>query len=143
MIIDQAQHYREKVIGLLSTEQLPVADLPVSLDHFMVAIQDAIVVGVIGLEIYGQYGLLRSLAVQPDQRGNGIAGKLLKRIEALAGLKKLRAIILLTETAPDYFSRKGYQAISRSDAPVEIQQSSEFSHVCPVSAVVMKKTLNN
>lgn len=141
MITDQAQHYKDQVTALLAAEKLPVADLPHTLDNFVVAIEDAAVIGVAGLEIYGNYGLLRSLAVSADYRGNGIAAKLLGQIEALAALKALKEIYLLTETAPGYFEGKGYGKITRADVPTEVQGSSEFSHVCPQSAIVMKKSI--
>ncbi|HMG07659.1 MAG TPA: arsenic resistance N-acetyltransferase ArsN2 [Mucilaginibacter sp.] len=141
MIIDQAQSYRAEVIALLAAEKLPVADLPQTLDSFIVAIQDGTVIGVAGIEVYGTYGLLRSLAVKPAYRSSGIAGKLLGRIDAMSNLKQLSALYLLTETSPGYFEKKNFQKITREDVPAEVQQSSEFSHVCPVSAIVMKKTL--
>lgn len=141
MIIDQAQPYKEKVIELLAAEKLPVADLPEKLDNFIVAIQDGIVVGVGGVEVYGNNGLLRSLAVHPEHRGAGIAGKLLARLNSISKKNSLTALYLLTETAPAYFERKKYSKITREEVPVEVQQSSEFSHVCPVSAIVMKKEL--
>ena len=141
MIIDQAQPYRAEVIELLAAEKLPVADLPQTLNTFIVAIQDGAVIGVAGIEVYGVYGLLRSLAVKPAYRSSGIAGKLLDRIDAISKLKRLSALYLLTETTPGYFEKKDFQKITREDVPAEVQQSSEFSHVCPVSAIVMKKTL--
>ncbi|MBD1395034.1 arsenic resistance N-acetyltransferase ArsN2 [Mucilaginibacter glaciei] len=141
MIIDQAQPYKEKVIELLAAEKLPVADLPEKLDNFIVAIQDGIVVGVGGVEVYGNNGLLRSLAVHREYRGAGIAGKLLARLDNMSKKNSLTALYLLTETAPAYFERKKYSKITREEVPVEVQQSSEFSHVCPVSAIVMKKEL--
>ena len=55
--------------------------------------------------------------------------------------KGLREIILLTETAPDYFAEKGFQQISRNEIAPEVQQSSEFSHVCPQSAIAMKREI--
>ncbi|MFD1255966.1 GNAT family N-acetyltransferase [Mucilaginibacter terrae] len=85
MIIDNASHYKEQVIALLISEKLPVADLPESLENFLVAIQDKEIVGVAGVQVYGDYGLFRSLAVYPEHRGSGIAGKLVTRIEALSG----------------------------------------------------------
>lgn len=139
MIIDQAQPYREKVIELLTAEKLPVADLPEPLDNFIVAIADAEVIGVAGLEVYGSYGLLRSLAVRPDFRSQGIAAKLLRRINALASIKQLTELYLLTETAPEYFERNAYQRIARAHVPEEVKASSEFSLVCPQSAIVMKR----
>jgi amino-acid N-acetyltransferase len=142
MIIDQAQPYREQIITLLVAEKLPVADLPEKLDNFIVAIQDATVVGVAGIEVYGSYGLLRSLAVHPANRSTGIAGKLLTRLDAMSKLKDLTELFLLTETATDYFERKSYLKITREDVPDEVKASSEFSHVCPVSAIVMKKKIS-
>lgn len=143
MIINQAKNYREDIITLLSSEKLPAGDLPATLENFLMAVQDDELIGVIGLEIYSNYGLLRSLVVKPAFRNQNIAGKLIAQIETLAGSKDLKTIFLLTETATDYFARKGYEKISRNDVPEEVQQSSEFSHVCPQSAIVMKKDISN
>lgn len=141
MIIDQAQPHRNAIIALLSAEKLPTADLPETLDNFIAAIADAEVIGVAGLEVYGSFGLLRSVAVRSDFRSQGIAAKLLRRIDALASLKGLTEIYLLTETASDYFERKSFRRIDRNEVPEELQQSSEFSHVCPQSAIAMKKII--
>jgi amino-acid N-acetyltransferase len=141
MIIQKAQYFKDAIIELLASEKLPVDDLPNTLENFVVAFDADRLAGVAGLEIYAGYGLLRSVAVDKAFRGKGIANALLKQIEALAKAKQLEAVYLLTETAGDYFSRKGYQTISRAEVPAEVQQSTEFSHVCPVSAIVMKKNL--
>lgn len=141
MIIDQAQPHRNAIKALLSAEKLPTIDLPETLDNFIAAIADAEVIGVAGLEIYGSFGLLRSVAVRSDFRSQGIAAKLLRRIDALASLKGITEIYLLTETASDYFERKTFRRIDRTEVPEELQQSSEFSHVCPQSAIVMKKII--
>lgn len=141
MKIEQADSYRKSIITLLSAEKLPAADLPDPLENFVVTKLDEDVTGVIGLEVYGDYGLLRSLAVNKSFRNQGIANELLLHIEQLAAAKNLKAIYLLTETAPDYFMRKGYQKTIRENVPAVVQQSSEFSHVCPQSATVMFKEL--
>lgn len=142
MIIDQAQTYRDKIVELLAAEKLPVADLPETLDNFIVAIQDGALVGVGGIEVYGNYGLLRSLAVHPEHRCAGIAGKLLARLDHISKQNCLSELYLLTETAPTYFEQKNYSKITRDEVPAEVQRSSEFSHVCPVSAIVMKKKIS-
>src|SRR5581483_3941656 len=108
MEIINAINYRENIIGLLAAEKLPVDDLPALLENFIVAREDSKVSGVVGLEIYGQSALLRSLAVRPAYRDKGIAKELLNRIEEFAAAKGVRQLYLLTETAPDYFRRKGY-----------------------------------
>jgi amino-acid N-acetyltransferase len=142
MEILEATGYRTDVEALLNGEKLPVSDLPESLDNFLVAQENGLVIGTAGIEIYGEHGLLRSIAVNTASRNKGIAGKLLERIENLARAKELKTLFLLTETAPDYFSRKGYKTIGRADVPVEVQRSSEFSFVCPQSAIVMMKALS-
>lgn len=142
MNITEAKDHREGILNLLTTEKLPVEDLPAALNNFFVAQKGAELIGVIGLEVYGYYCLLRSLAVHPEFRGLGVAGRLVDQIEALAKSKGLKAIYLLTETAPGFFERKNYKKIARDEVPTALQQSSEFSHVCPQSAIVMMKTLN-
>lgn len=141
MKITSAKAYTDKVKALLTTENLPVADLPVTLDNFVVALQDDELAGVAGLEIYNSYGLLRSLAVDNRFRSKGIALQLLNAVEALAVENKLEALYLLTETAQGYFARNGFTTVERAAIPAEVHTSSEFSHVCPQSAIAMKKTL--
>jgi len=141
MDITEAINYKDDVIALLSSEKLPTGDLPATLKNFLVITENEELIGVVGLETYGRYGLLRSLAVRPDYRNQSIASKLVEQIEKLALTEELKSIFLLTETAPDYFTRKGYHIIIRTEIPAEVQQSSEFSHVCPQSAIPMKKDL--
>jgi amino-acid N-acetyltransferase len=130
--------YREQIIQLLAAEKLPVDDLPETLENFELIIQNGEVIAVAGLEIYAEYGLIRSVAVNKDFRGRGFADQLIKKVEAHRGLKE---IYLLTETAAAYFEKRGYQTITRMEVPDEVQQSPEFSHVCPQSAIVMKKII--
>jgi amino-acid N-acetyltransferase len=141
MEIKDAKTYRDSIVAMLEAEKLPVSDLPADLDNFLVALENNEVIGVAGLETYRNYGLLRSLAVKPTFRSQGVAGKLLKEIESTAVNKGITAVYLLTETAADYFDRKNYCRISRADIPTDVQESSEFSYACPQSAIVMKKTL--
>lgn len=143
MLIEKAENYRDSIVQLLSAAKLPVEDLPLSLDNFSIALNDNNdVIGVVGLEIYGDYALLRSLAVEPGYRGQGVANKLLGIAEGSALLNNVKAIYLITETASVYFGQKGYMTVARIEVPDEIKVSSEFSYVCPASAIVMKKELN-
>lgn len=141
MKIVNARDYRPALVQLLQTEKLPTVDLPDQLDNFIAIIENDELIGAAGIERYGDYGLLRSVVVAGDNRGHGFAGELLVAAESRAKENGIKALFLLTETAADYFSRKGYRTITRDDVPEAVQQSSEFSHVCPVSAIVMKKNL--
>ncbi|HYC30413.1 MAG TPA: arsenic resistance N-acetyltransferase ArsN2 [Chitinophagaceae bacterium] len=133
---------RSDIISLLSAEKLPVEDLPAQLDHFFVATDNNKVVGAIGLEEYNGHGLLRSMVVRSDHRNKNIAAALVMELEAYALSLGISEMYLLTETAASYFERKGYSKIERANVPAALHASSEFSHVCPVSATVMKKQLH-
>ena len=139
MLIEQAKNQRDDIAAILSAHKLPADDLPKKLDNFLLARESKKLIGIIGLEIYGAYGLLRSLVVIPEYRNKGIACELIERLERLAALKGLRELYLLTETSHDYFARKSFQKITRDEVPHEVKLSSQFSQVCPVSAIVMKK----
>jgi len=141
MEIRNAQPYRTQLVNLLSNAGLPFEDLPQQLDNFIVAIVDHLVAGAAGMETYGDSGLLRSVVVKPAFRGKGIANELLKTIETLALDEGVNQLILLTETAKGYFENKGFHLINREEVPEAVKASTEFSHVCPVSAIVMSKTL--
>jgi amino-acid N-acetyltransferase len=55
--------------------------------------------------------------------------------------KGLTTLYLLTQTAEKYFEKKGFEKIARDQTPHEVQQSKEFSHLCPSTAVAMKKQI--
>jgi amino-acid N-acetyltransferase len=133
--------YREAVIEILQSEKLPVDDLPANLQNFFIATANGLVVGAIGLEVYGRDGFLRSLVVKPEYRKMKIAEELIKEIEQLGKVLGLENIYLLTETAQGYFINRGYNLIEREYAPALLQQSSEFAHACPASATLMKKSI--
>lgn len=129
------------VIALLQNNKLPVQDIAAGQQQFWVAMADATIAGVIAVEQYGEYALLRSMATDAAFRNNGIATQLVQTVFNFAGNKNLTAVYLLTETAEDYFAKKGFTKVNRQDVPVSIQQSTEFASVCPSTAVVMKKEI--
>ena len=130
---------RPEIIALLQSQQLPVEDLPSQLSDFFVAQDDGKLIGLIGMELYGEYGLLRSMVVHPDFRNKQIAADLVQTLEQRATAAGIKALYLLTETAAIYFNKKGFSTIQREEVPDVVKASSEFSHVCPVSATVMVK----
>lgn len=140
-IIKATEQFRDGIKTILKENNLPSEDLPRSLNNFYLALDDKKIIGVIGLERYDQYGLLRSMVVDADHRNKHIAEELVKIVEEEAGSSGVEVIYLLTETADKYFNKKGYHAITREQVPGQIKSSSEFNHVCPASAVVMKKEI--
>jgi amino-acid N-acetyltransferase len=132
----------DRIIALLEEARLPTRDLTRdSLGGFLVATDGEQVVGAVGLERYGDVGLLRSLVVAPAHKRQGLAKAMVRGIEERARGKGLTSLVLLTETAKEFFSALGYETGQRANAPAAVQASSEFAFVCPVSAVYMEKRL--
>src|SRR5688572_33329804 len=90
-----------------------------------------------GLELYGDSALLRSIAVKENARGQELGKKIVDDLVTQARNSKINNIFLLTETAKDFFLKKGFTIISRDDVPSQVRASSEFTHVCPSSAICM------
>lgn len=128
--------------ALLETERLPASDLDEqALDHFLICRNDSGVSGVVGLELYGDVAFLRSLVVAQPGRGNGRGAALTKAAEALAVKLGVMNVYLLTMTAERFFAARGYTKIDRGNAPKAIQGTTQFTGLCPSSAVLMAKQL--
>ena len=99
------------------------------------------IVGTGGLELFNQCALIRSITVETGSRGKGL-GKLISReLEKICRERGIDWVYLLTTTAKDFFINQGYRVISREEVPLPIKTTSEFSSVCPSSAIVMAKSL--
>jgi amino-acid N-acetyltransferase len=99
-------------------------------------------VGTGGFEVHGDSGLLRSVVVADRRRGTGLGRALVASVEAAARQQGLGSLVLLTETARDFFARLGYVDIARETAPEAIRNSAEFTSICPQSAHCMSKRLD-
>lgn len=97
--------------------------------------------GCVGLEPTADGTLLRSLAVRPGRRGEGLGRRLLHAAEAWGRREETGPLYLLTTTAADYFRRHGYEAVARAALPASIRQTEEAARLCPDSATCMRKAL--
>ncbi|HPI93418.1 MAG TPA: arsenic resistance N-acetyltransferase ArsN2 [Deltaproteobacteria bacterium] len=131
------------VLELLADAGLPTRDLSAEkIGAFLVArTGDGRIIAAVGCEAFGADGLLRSLVVHPDFRGLGLGKALAGAMEELAASRGVRALFLLTTTAPGFFPRLGYVSADRAAVPECIGATGEFRDVCPVSAVCMRKDL--
>jgi amino-acid N-acetyltransferase len=128
---------------LLRACDLPQEDLTADhLAHFFVCTDGAALRGVVGLEPTEEGALLRSLAVPPEGRGEGIGTRLIEAIERYAVQAGIGRVYLLTTTAADYFEAHGYDRVDRTALPPSIQETEEAARLCPDSAVCMRKRLS-
>jgi len=131
----------ERICALLTAAGLPTGDLPAPAVALCVAEAADAIIGVVGVQHFGQTGLLRSLAVDTAHRGSGLGAVLLGHAQNQARATGLRELFLLTETAAVFFTAQGYRAVARDSAPADVLGSAQFRSLCPASAVCMAKTL--
>ncbi|GHG10105.1 hypothetical protein GCM10017783_23260 [Deinococcus piscis] len=129
------------VRAFLQAQGLPVDGLMTGRGGVLLAEQGGELVGTVGVEIYGRLGLLRSVAVLEAYRSQGLGEQLVRQALAYAAKYGLSDLYLLTTTAENYFPRFGFRAISRLQAPTELQASAEFQGACPQSASLMHLSL--
>jgi amino-acid N-acetyltransferase len=123
--------------SLLKASGLPADDLNFERDLLVGYYEGDQLVGTGALEVYGDYALLRSLSVKLGIRGQSVGTTITDYLLDEARKRNLKGIYLLTEKARGFFLKKGFQDTTRALVPKELEASSEFSHVCPASAVVM------
>jgi len=132
----------EAIVELLKTNNLPISDLNTGQRIFLVALSDEKTIGCVAVEIYGDAGLLRSLAVNKNFRGKSIGQKLVTESEVWSRNNGLKSLYLLTTTAANFFQKIGWCNTDRASVPKSIAFSSEFASVCPSSAVCLIKKMD-
>lgn len=125
------------IATVLASANLPLDGAQEHLSDFVLATRDDELIGTAALEKYGNYGLLRSVAVIASEHGRGLGAALTQQLIDQARRDQLLGLVLLTETAADYFPRFGFTRIDRADVPLPIQESIEFKSACPQSASAM------
>jgi N-acetylglutamate synthase-like GNAT family acetyltransferase len=127
----------EAADALVAGSGLPLDDLDRCRATQYVVRDGAAIVATAALEVRGRDAILRSVAVDPDWRGQRLGERIVSHAIAAAREADLRALYLLTETAADFFPRFGFVVEARAAAPPAIQASAEYGFVCGSHAVPM------
>ena len=127
--------------ALLERSGLPTSDLESARPEFAVMREDGEVIAAGALQRFGSAALLRSVVVAPHRRGSGLGQAMVTGLEHIACAARISRLVLLTQTAAEFFARQGYRVIERGTAPEGMQGSEEFRSLCPSSATCMAKSL--
>ena len=126
------------IVALLEKCDLPFEDCNEHLENFSGIISGRQLVAIGALQIKGSVALLRSIAVLPENRGQGLATLMTQHLLGMARSKHVRELYLLTETAELYFARFGFSLVERDSVPDAIKTTQQFETLCPDSAQVMR-----
>ncbi|MFW9835138.1 MAG: arsenic resistance N-acetyltransferase ArsN2 [Candidatus Thorarchaeota archaeon] len=144
-IEDATEADHDAVVTLLKKTNLPPDDVEKHMANFMVIRHSEAVTGLemligsVGLEIYGKSALLRSLAVHPDFQGRGLGTRLVNSIIEVAKEKGINRLFLLTDTAEKFFEKKGFVVVTRDQVPEDMKKSVEFTTLCTSSPSMMRE----
>jgi N-acetylglutamate synthase-like GNAT family acetyltransferase len=86
------------------------------------------------------WGLLRSVAVDPSQRGRGLGALAVAAAAARARGGGVRTLALFTESAAPFFERLGFRSAGRDDLPASVRSSRQAGE-CP-SATAMTRGID-
>lgn len=129
------------VAMLLKSAGLPIADIDPQLADFFVAEDNGAVVGAVGAEMFGDVGLLRSLAVASSHRNRRLGRRLCERAINSVHARGITQLFLLTTDASRFFEKLAFVTVDRRLAPAAILSHQQFTQLCPDSAILMEKKL--
>jgi N-acetylglutamate synthase-like GNAT family acetyltransferase len=123
---------------ILHANELPVQGVDEHWRTFLVARDGEQIVACGGAEAYPIAALIRSVAVLPDYRGQGLGRRLVRQLLDRLAARGLREFYLLTTSAEDYFHKRGFKTIERDEVNPQLLASREFQDACPASAICMR-----
>lgn len=127
-----------EVAALLKNSGLPVGDAEEIIEAFHVALDKGRIIGCAAAERGGKSVVIRSVAVDPMYRDQGIASLLISTLLVRARAAGLREAYLLSTSAPLYFARWGFYLFRAEDAPAEVRASTTFREAERTSALCMR-----
>ncbi len=126
---------------LLINAQLAHSDLIASRVKLFGIFKNTDLVTVGGFELFPDCAFLRSIAVHPQWQKLGLGRRMTRHLENTLKNKKIQHLYLLTFSAQHFFEKLDWEIINRDDVPQSIRQTTQFSGLCPVSAIAMHKKI--
>jgi len=114
------------IITLLQQCSLPTEDISNTRQSFWTVKSEQKLCGSVALENYGHCGLLRSFAVYPSFRNQGVGTALLNHAMEQAANMGFECLYLCTDSAALYFERHKWIYVPRDSVDEKVRQSHEF-----------------
>lgn len=110
-IIELNKDDKAAALELLAASDLRMEDVLAEGTRYWGAYSGDKLIGVIGCEYQGGYGLLRTAFVQCEYRGIGIAAKLTETVFDAARRMGLKAVYLFSTDAGPYWLKQGFKIV--------------------------------
>lgn len=123
-----------RVLDLLAAAGLPSEGLPHTLGWVLE--QDGTLLGHVAIEPTPEAVVIRSLAVDPTQRGKRLGERLM---EAAEGAALGRVLVLKTDTVGPWMLRRGYRTVPLDHVPASVRTTTQFSGALCAGTPVYRK----
>ncbi|MEQ9310028.1 MAG: arsenic resistance N-acetyltransferase ArsN2 [Balneolaceae bacterium] len=140
-IVNAAQSDLNEIEDILRRNNLPIKDFSESEIVFYIVKDENEIIACAGIEKFENIALLRSVVIKEELRGAGLGSQFIDQILFKVKESNFIELYLLTENAEGFFSKKRFTSINREKAPECIKTSSEFSSICPSTAILMRNIL--
>jgi N-acetylglutamate synthase-like GNAT family acetyltransferase/protein-tyrosine-phosphatase len=132
----------DAITRLLVGSLLPSRDVGGTNQRFIVASENGRLIGCAGLQVAGQDGLVRSMAVHWTRRNAGLGSRLHQRLLFEAMLAGVRTLFVVTTTAEDFFAGHGFRKVAADAVPPALRASDEFTAFVPGGSTVMSRPVS-
>ena len=109
------------------------------IDDWLVAVHGDEIIGCVSLVFFNsQFCEIRSLAVHPNYRNNGLGSELIKAVLDLANRRKVQRVLTLTRSV-GLFESLGFRHVQVANFPAKVWQDCDpcpFRHCCDEIALV-------
>ena len=112
--------------ALIISEYLPALRTGDFLETFWVLEGEYGLSGCVGLEVYGQTALLRSVITAPELRGKGFGDVLVRQAFSEAQKRGVKRLYLFTMDKAPFFARHGFRRCAMDDFELAAQQCTQF-----------------
>ena len=113
--------------ALIMAEHLPAFRTGEFLETFLVLEREGRLVGCVGLEVYGEAALLRSVITSPELRGQGYGDVLVRKAFDEAQRRGVKKLYLFTMDKAPFFARHGFERCTMDDFEPAARQCSQYS----------------
>lgn len=122
--VEQATHDdRDAMAAVLEACDLSSFGILAPATVYWVCRADSEVVGTSGIELGDGCALLRSVCVTPNQRGKGIAERLVSRALLEATRLELRDVYLFSKDTGGYFERLGWREVPVAEVAARLPRA--------------------
>lgn len=113
--------------ALIMSEHLPAFRTADFLDTFWVLEEGGKLLGCVGLEVYGEAALLRSVITSPVLRGQGYGDVLVEKASDEARRRGVKRLYLFTMDKAPFFARFAFQPCTMDDFEPAARQCTQYS----------------